>query len=66
MEANDRSFLVEMLRSGSWKIYEERLKELADDYRMQADQAKVEDKLWLLAKAQGIDEALKSPIQWLN
>jgi len=48
--------------------FEKRMREQADLLREQADvpQVDVHDRLWLLAKAQGIDESLKQPDLWLK
>ena len=56
------------LQDPTFKLYEERIRELADGLRMQADLPEVEihNRLWLLAKAQGLDEALRQPLAWLK
>lgn len=52
-----------MLDSEGWKLYNKKCRELAKQLRQQADysQGDVHEKLWLLAKAQGIEEALDQP-----
>lgn len=68
MDDDTFELLNQFLDTDTWKIYSKAMQELVDNYEIQADQLKVasEDRLWLLAKAQGVKDAIKLPRVWLR
>lgn len=58
--------LINMLDSPEWAYYNGEALKLIEGCEAMADQPQVEisERLWYLAKAQGLKEALKLPLQW--
>ena len=68
MDDEHVELLSGFLATDTWRVYSKAMQELIDTYEIQADQEKVatEDRLWLLAKAQGVKDALRLPHIWLK
>lgn len=68
MNEDQISLLKDMLRSPGWQIFESKMREQIGNRRKMSTQQKVEleDRLWHAAYAQGIEDALTEPLQWLK
>ena len=60
--------LKQLVSSDAWKYYEAGVKKEANTWRVFADQPgqDINSRLYLFAKAQGLDEALNLIQTWLN
>jgi hypothetical protein len=61
MSDDDKNFLVDMLKTRGWEVYESLNTKMVEQYRFLATQqnVKLEDRLWYSALAQGREEAVK-------